>query len=148
MSVLFKFKQLNRSATINNVKAFFRSDLPELENISGLPISSALNSPELDVSSIATTNINHYENIMIRSVDAKRELSIIADTIKELKSTNADSFKVLSSLILEHESDTSCITTNSYSSSLFYHRIKPQAMIDFAYQYATHGHDLLIFDTD
>ena len=84
MGALFNFTSVDDKATAANVRTFFRDDLSHLERLSGQSLRNALSSPRLSENgSNGNHAFNGVENAAINSIDAKNELSIVAEVLNQ-----------------------------------------------------------------
>ena len=145
MSVLFQFKEpeIDEKATIINVRDFFTDDVPKLEEMAGRSLNSMLSSPKLDNVGTPGTHLNSTEDLMISSVDAKRELRIIALVISQCTDNSRDilTWRYLKHLSLAQIYELYYMT----HSTVWTHTNK--ACLEFAnrYSHVDGGHDLRIY---
>lgn len=144
MSVLFHFKETNidRKATIVNVRQFFTDDIPQLEEMAGQSLNAMLSSPRLDNVGSPGTHLSSTEDLMVSSVDAKRELRIIAKTLNQCSKRSRD---VIVLRYMKHLT-VSQICAQSYLGHTAVYTHTYDAFLEFAnrYYYAS-GHDLRIY---
>lgn len=138
MAVLFNFPEINEKSTAKNVLNFFNDDVDKLIRVAGH--SLATTSQLRTTGEVGTNNLNGMEHRMLNAHDARRELDLIADAINELP---MESRKLLTYKYINNWSDTKIlIELHIGRATLQRHLVK--ARVDFAYQYATKGRNLLI----
>lgn len=145
MSVLFQFKEpdIDEKATIINVRNFFTDDVPRLEEMAGQSLNAMLSSPKLDKVGTPGTHLNSTEDLMISSVEAKRELRIIALVISQCTDSSREilTWRYLKHLSLVQIYELHYMTHNT----VWTHTNK--ACLEFAnrYSHTGAGHDLRIY---
>lgn len=139
MSVLFKFQSVDEKATAANVRQFFKQDVDELEQLAGDSLGGLYHSPSFD-STPSHTNVNHTETQVIKTIDARKELGLIVQTIKEC---SKDTQTILVKRYINHLPVYKVAQFMGYSLSRYEDKQR-LAFVEFANHYAAHGRDLRI----
>ena len=142
MGVLFDFKQddVDKTATLKQVRSFFTDDLVKLEDMAGQSVNFMLTGPSADLAGVRATNGNAIERQMINGVDARRELVLIADCLRQCKPKHQQIIKLRS---FHDYSTTRAIIESGFSRSQFFDNLN-SGLLEFARIYARHGRDLQI----
>lgn len=142
MGVLFNFEQDNvdKAATLKQVRAFFKDDLIKLENMAGQSVNFMLTGPSADLAGVRATNGNAIERQMINGVDARRELVLIADCLRQCKPKYRE---IIELRFFANYTTTRAIMESGFSRSQFFDNLN-SGLLEFARIYAKHGRDLQI----
>ncbi|MFR5662411.1 MAG: ArpU family phage packaging/lysis transcriptional regulator, partial [Limosilactobacillus mucosae] len=142
MGALFNFTSVDDKATAANVRTFFRDDLSHLERLSGQSLRNALSSPRLSENgSNGNHAFNGVENAAINSIDAKNELSIVAEVLNQCSESTR---KLITDRYING------LTVWQAASAIGYGRTRYMELFnaacnEFAERYAARGHELRIF---
>lgn len=129
--------ELDRKATINNVKHFFEVDYPAAKRRAGKDVTG-LGSPSMSGMPGGSVG-NATEN---RLLDRLYCQQIVAAVPVAINRCTRWSRAILTYLYLEHRSDQYCIIMLPYSERWYYEH-KPAALIEFAEAYPVK--ELLVF---
>lgn len=142
MGVLFDFKQddVDKTATLKQVRSFFTDDLVKLEDMAGQSVNFMLSSPSADLAGVNAPNGNTIERQMIRSVDARRELALIADCLKQCKPKHRE---IIELRFFANYTTTRAIIESGFGRTQFFNQLNA-GMLEFARIYAKRGRDLQI----
>lgn len=140
MSVLFKFQSVDEKATAANVRQFFKQDVDELEQLAGDSLSGLYHSPSFDSTPAHTNHLNNTETQVIKVIDARKELGLIVQTMKECTGINET---ILVNKYIKHLPMFKIEQAIGYSSTQTKTKQR-DALIEFAYRYVRHGRDLRI----
>lgn len=142
MGVLFDFKQddVDKTATLKQVRSFFTDDLVKLEDMAGQSVNFMLSSPSADLAGVNAPNGNTIERQMIRSVDARRELALIADCLRQCKPKHRE---IIELRFFANYTTTRAIMESGFSRTRFFDYLNA-GMLEFASIYARYGRDLQI----
>lgn len=140
MSVLFQFKSVDEKATAANVRQFFKQDVNELEQLAGDSLGGLYNSPSFDSTPAHTNHLNNTEAQVIKAIDARKELGLIVQTMKEC---TKDSQTIFLKRYISHLQAYKVAQSMGYSVSR-YNDKQRAALVEFANHYAAHGRDLRI----
>lgn len=140
MSVLFQFKSVDEKATAANVRQFFKQDVDELEQIAGDSLSGLYHSPSFDSTPSHTNHLNNTETQVLKAIDARKELGLIVQTIKEC---SKDTQTILVKRYINHLQVYKVAQFMGYSLSRYGDKQR-LAFVEFANHYAAHGRDLRI----
>lgn len=144
MSVLFKFEEpdYDEKATINKVKTFFQTDVPRLEDIARQSLLAALSSPKLDNVGSGGSRQNGVEQLMVNSVDAKRELNLIGLALNQCPEKYRN---LIVDRYLKHLTIYETYNLHGYGYSRSRQGVYlPKALMWFAKYYARYGRDLRV----
>lgn len=139
MGVLFQFQPINEQATITNVRQFFKNDVKQLESLAGSSLNGLYHSPSFD-GVPSHTNVNHTETQILKAIDAKKELGLI---IQAMKDCLPQSRTILVSKYVNHLPMFKVAQLIGYSSTQTKTKQRT-ALLEFADHYATYGRDLKI----
>lgn len=142
MGVLFQFEQdnIDKSATIKQVRAFFADDLVKLEEMAGQSVNFMLSSSRADPTGVHALNGNAIERQMINGVDARRELALIVECLEQCKPQHQ---KIIELRYFHDYSTTRAIIESGFGRTQFFNQLNA-GMLEFARIYAKHGRDLQI----
>lgn len=144
MGVLLNFESVDVGSTVIKTRRFFQNDVPQLEQLAGLAVSEALSSPRMDNDVKTTATSNQAEITIIKSVDAKREIRLIAKAIhrcspRSQKLLIGQYFKKLTGWQLSQQLAVGHTALDKY---------KREALIEFANCYASTGRDIRVKTTN
>lgn len=142
MGVLFDFKQddVDKTATLKQVRSFFTDDLVKLEDMAGQSVNFMLSSARADPTGVHKSNGNAIERQMINGVDARRELALIVNCLQQLKPKRRE---IIELRYFSNYSTTRAIIESGFSRSRFFEYLNA-GMLEFARIYARYGRDLQI----
>lgn len=142
MGVLFNFEQDNvdKAATLKQVRTFFSDDLLNLEDMAGQSVNFMLSSARADPTGVHKSNGNAVERQMINTVDARRELALIVECLQQLKPKRRE---IIELRYFSNYSTTRAIIESGFSRSRFFEYLNA-GMLEFARIYARYGRDLQI----
>lgn len=140
MSVLFKFQSVDEKATAANVRQFFKQDVDELEQLAGDSLGGLYHSPSFDSTPSHTNHLNSTEMQLIKAIDARKELGLIVQTMKECTGVGKT---ILVNKYINHLPMFKIEQAIGYSSTQTKTKQRA-ALIEFANHYAAHGRDLRI----
>lgn len=142
MGVLFQFEQdnIDKAATLKQVRAFLVDDLPKLEDMAGQSVNFMLSSARADPTGVHKSNGNAVERQMINGVDARRELALIVECLQQLKPKRRE---IIELRYFHDYSTTRAIIESGFSRSRFFEYLNA-GMLEFARIYARYGRDLQI----
>lgn len=139
MGVIFKFPSINQKATAANVRQFFKTDVEKLESIAGSSLGGLYHSPSFD--GVPThNNLNGTELQVLKAVDARKELGLIIQTMKECTPVSKT---ILVNKYIHHLQMFKISQLIGYGHSRTLDKQR-QALCEFANHYAAHGRDLRI----
>lgn len=140
MGVLFNFEAIDVRSTVVKTRRFFQNDVPKLEQLAGLAVNEALSSPRMDNDVKTTTTSNQAEMTIIKSVDARREIRLIAKAIHRCSPRSqrlliGQYFKKLTGWQLAQQLAVGHTALDKY---------KREALIEFANCYAGCGREIRV----
>ena len=121
------FPDIDMNKTANRVDKFLRNDLEKLILMSGRSLTD-LSSPVLSQAPGHTNGVNNQEAVIVRGLDAEREINAIHNTINNLPN---NSRTILIGLYIKHDSWNN-IQHKVYREHTQFSVMRKQALIQFA----------------